>query len=66
MTAQTDSTPPGTLGTYGLCHWCRQLADGIRLVQVVEAGSGSCSAGNKFACGPCRARHHLVPFADQP
>ncbi|MGW4734978.1 hypothetical protein ACWEQC_38475 [Streptomyces shenzhenensis] len=66
MTTQTDSTPPGTRGSYGLCSWCRQFADGIRLVQAVEAGSGPCTAGNLFACGQCRTTHGLVPFADQP
>ncbi|RMB81265.1 hypothetical protein [Streptomyces shenzhenensis] len=66
MTVQMDGTPPGTQGRYGLCHWCRQFADDIRLVQVVEAGSGPCTAGNLFACGRCRKAHGLVPFADQP
>ncbi|MGW4730557.1 hypothetical protein ACWEQC_15555 [Streptomyces shenzhenensis] len=66
MTTQTASTPPGIQGGYGLCHRCRQLADDIRLVQVVEAGSGPCTAGNLFACGQCRTTHSLVPFADQP
>ncbi|MEU1302768.1 hypothetical protein [Streptomyces shenzhenensis] len=66
MTTQTDSTPPGTRGRYGLCDWCKQLGDGIQLIQAVEAGSEHCMGGNLFARGACRKAHRLVPLADRP
>ncbi|MER6530653.1 hypothetical protein [Streptomyces sp. NPDC001508] len=41
-----------TADRYGLCPWRQLLADDIRLIQAVEAGSDPYAAGNTFACGP--------------
>ncbi|MEH0642852.1 hypothetical protein QBB33_15520 [Streptomyces scabiei] len=49
---------------YGYCSWHRGSAEGVRLVDVHEQGSGP--GGGVFACGPCRETHRLVPFADRP
>jgi len=51
---------------YGRCAWCRNFRDGIRLIQITEAGSGPATAGRLFACSPCREVYGLVPLADQP
>ncbi|MDH6213796.1 hypothetical protein [Streptomyces pseudovenezuelae] len=51
---------------YGYCSWHKRMSEGVRLIQVTEAGSGPSGAGNLFACGPCRDTYHLVPFADRP
>jgi len=51
---------------YGRCAWCRRLREGVRLIQITEAGSGPATAGRLFACSPCRQAHHLVPLADRP
>ncbi|MFR0351772.1 hypothetical protein [Streptomyces sediminimaris] len=64
QTARTDGTP--TAAGYGWCSWHEGSSADVRLIRVEEVGSGPSSAGNRFACGPCRARHHLVPFADRP
>ncbi|MFF0226318.1 hypothetical protein [Streptomyces sp. NPDC004629] len=53
-------------GRHGLCSWCRRLADDIRLIHAVEAGSGPCAGGALFACRPCRAAHRLLPLAGRP
>ncbi|WP_327342723.1 hypothetical protein [Streptomyces europaeiscabiei] len=49
---------------YGYCSWHKGSAEGIRLVDVHEQGSGS--GGSLFACEPCMEAHRLVPFADRP
>ncbi|MGW4729102.1 hypothetical protein ACWEQC_07945 [Streptomyces shenzhenensis] len=48
----------------GLCSWCKRFADGIQLIQVDDAGSGTATCG-LYACGPYRRKHHLVPLADR-
>jgi len=60
----TDTPATDTHTAYGLCHWHQGYAAGVRLIDVIEQGSGS--GITHFACGPCRARYGLVPFADQP
>ncbi|MGI5443407.1 hypothetical protein ACQEV4_40535 [Streptomyces shenzhenensis] len=65
MTTQTDSTPPGTQGRYGLCSWHKGFSDDVRLIRIEDSGSGP-NAPALYACGPCRERHRLVPLADQP
>ncbi|MCF1645982.1 hypothetical protein [Streptomyces indiaensis] len=59
---QTQATA-GTPTSYGFCSWHNRFADDVRLIDVVEQGSGS--GGVQYACGPCRREHHLVPFADR-
>lgn len=49
---------------FGWCHWHGGNAEGIRLITVVEQGSGS--GITHFACPPCMALHRLTPFADRP
>ncbi|MGP4092567.1 hypothetical protein [Streptomyces sp. KR55] len=56
---QTEDTPRA----FGWCAWHKGTADGVRLIDVIEQGSGS--GGTLFACGPCREVHGLVPFADR-
>ncbi|MFC8520834.1 hypothetical protein [Streptomyces sp. NPDC057257] len=51
---------------YGWCAWHKATSEGVRLIQITEAGSGPATAGRLFACGPCRQAHHLVPLADRP
>lgn len=49
---------------HGWCHWHNGVSDTLRLVQVVEQGSGI--GGSLFACAPCRKVHGLTPLADRP
>jgi hypothetical protein len=46
------------------CHWHGDFTDTGRLVTAVEQGSGP--GAHQYACAPCRAQHHLTPWADQP
>ncbi|KOV73749.1 hypothetical protein ADL00_03995 [Streptomyces sp. AS58] len=50
--------------TYGYCSWHCGYSAGIRVIEVVEQGSGPGAA--QSACEPCRGKHGLVPFADRP
>lgn len=65
MSETTQPAPAGedTPTAFGLCHWHGGYASGIRLIYAIEQGSGS--GITHFACGPCRERHGLVPFADR-
>jgi hypothetical protein len=66
MNQRTDTPTASTTPTaYGRCHWCKTFAAGVRLVDVIEQGSGPGTAGNLFACTPCRETHGLVPLADR-
>jgi hypothetical protein len=49
---------------YGYCSWHQRFASDIRLIDVIEQGSGA--GGAHYACGPCREQHGLVPFAERP
>jgi hypothetical protein len=49
--------------SYGFCSWHRAHAEGVRLINVHEQGSGP--GGGAFACQPCRQAYDLVPFADR-
>lgn len=59
-TPTTDDTP----AAYGWCSWHRDHARGVRLISVVEQGSGP--GGGAFACQSCITEHGLIPFADRP
>ncbi|MEU2895234.1 hypothetical protein ABZ690_17880 [Streptomyces sp. NPDC006967] len=63
-----ESTQPtaaeDTPTAYAWCAWHREFAGGVRLIEVVEQGSGA--GGALYACGPCRQAFRLVPFADRP
>ncbi|MFB7655231.1 MULTISPECIES: hypothetical protein [unclassified Streptomyces] len=61
--SQQDSITP-TLTSYGYCSWHKGFAGGVRLIEVIEQGSGP--GGALFACETCRRIHRLVPFADRP
>lgn len=64
--AEPTHTPPAQEDTpraFGWCHWHQGHSEGIRLIDVVEQGSGS--GGTVFACTPCIAVNGLVPFADR-
>lgn len=54
------ATPAG----YGWCSWHENYARGVRLVRIIEQGSGP--GGSLFACPSCREAYGLVPVADQP
>lgn len=56
----TSGTPVG----YGFCSWHNRFAEDVRLIEVIEQGSGVGSV--QYACAPCREQHRLVPFADRP
>lgn len=64
---QNASNSPHTATTepvsYGYCTWHRGYSTGVRVINVVEQGSGP--GGVQSACLPCRKQHDLVPFADQ-
>lgn len=65
MTENTSTAPPSNRPTaFGYCAWHRGHAEGIRLIQVEEQGSGP--GGCLFACPPCRTAHGLIPLTDQP
>ncbi|GCB49626.1 hypothetical protein [Streptomyces sp. NL15-2K] len=50
---------------YGYCCWHGEDAEDVRLIDVLEQGSGG-RAPALFACPPCRETHRLVPLADRP
>lgn len=56
----TTNTPRA----FGWCSWHNGNAEGVRVIQAIEQGSGPGHA--VLACAPCRDRHHLVPLADRP
>ena len=63
----SDTTqPPTTEDTpqaFGWCHWHQGHTHGVRLIDVIEQGSGPGHV--HYACAPCRQTHGLVPFADR-
>ncbi|WP_330339435.1 hypothetical protein [Streptomyces sp. NBC_00557] len=66
MPQTTQSASQETSPTsYGYCSWHQGQARGVRLIQATEQGSGPGSAGNHFACLPCRQAYDLVPLADR-
>ncbi|GHA95660.1 hypothetical protein GCM10010330_57310 [Streptomyces tendae] len=52
------------LRAIGWCAWHKDIADGVRVIQVDEQGSGP--GGVRRACQPCINKHDLVPFAERP
>lgn len=50
--------------SYGWCAWHKGSAEGVRLIDVHEQGSGP--GGGVFACPPCMGRYNLTAFADRP
>ncbi|MFF5801581.1 hypothetical protein [Streptomyces albogriseolus] len=68
--AEPTHTPPTEEDTattvpraFGYCAWHQGHAEDVRLIDVLEQGSGS--GITHFACGPCMAAYGLVPFADR-
>ncbi|MBL3670141.1 hypothetical protein JL475_30015 [Streptomyces sp. M2CJ-2] len=61
MQPTTETTTPRA---FGWCHWHEENVEGVRLITVIEQGSGS--GITHFACPPCMAAHRLVPFANRP
>ncbi|MFH9038976.1 hypothetical protein ACH4FA_06370 [Streptomyces sp. NPDC017966] len=55
----TEGNPQG----FGYCSWHQRFAGDVRLIDVIEQGSGSGAV--QYACGPCRKTHRLVPYADR-
>lgn len=62
---QDSSTPKPTPSSFAWCSWHNGNSDDVRLVAMIEQGSGVGAGTNLFACGPCRKTHGLVPVADQ-
>ncbi|MGV9988601.1 hypothetical protein [Streptomyces olivaceus] len=56
-------TAAGSPRIIAWCAWHKDVADGVRLIQVDEQGSGA--GGVRYACLDCITTHHLVPFADR-
>jgi len=56
---EEDTTPTA----YGYCSWHHRFAAGVRLIDVIEQGSGPGCV--HYACPPCITVHRLVPFADR-
>ncbi|WTB92243.1 hypothetical protein OIE99_30185 [Streptomyces cellulosae] len=67
MADPTQIDPPDSTlsapSAFGWCPWHHGHTRGIRLIDVIEQGSGS--GGTFFACGPCITANGLVPFADR-
>ncbi|MFD8845498.1 hypothetical protein [Streptomyces pseudogriseolus] len=68
--AEPTHTPPvqeDTAATdrrsFGWCAWHKGHAGGVRLIEVIEQGSGP--GGAQFACEPCRTAYGLTPYADR-
>ncbi|MER5257739.1 hypothetical protein [Streptomyces sp. NPDC002855] len=61
-----DSPNTATMApvSYGYCSWHLGFSADARVINVQEQGSGP--GGVQFACLPCREKHNLVPYADQP
>lgn len=65
MTTVDGEQPQTTQSTaFGWCAWHKGHADDVRLIRVIEQGTGP--GGCLFSCGPCRDVHRLIPLADQP
>ncbi|MGC2997426.1 hypothetical protein ACPF8X_03215 [Streptomyces sp. G35A] len=62
QTEPGENTPTG----YGFCSWHQRFAADVRLIEIIEQGSGSGAGAVQYACGPCRKAHGLVPFEDRP
>ena len=60
---RTPAPAPNSPVSYGWCAWHGGVAENVRLIDVIEQGSGS--GGTQFACPTCRQVHHLIPFADR-
>lgn len=48
--------------SYGWCAWHENYARGVRLIRVIEQGSGP--SPGLFACPSCREAYDLIPLAD--
>ncbi|WP_406469042.1 hypothetical protein OH738_18110 [Streptomyces hirsutus] len=65
MTEPTQTeTSEGTPRGYGYCSWHHRFAADVRLIDVIEQGSGPGHV--HYACPSCRRVHGLVPYADRP
>jgi len=62
MTIKTET--PAASG-YGWCAWHQGNAGGLRLISIIEQGSGPGTAATRFACQPCRKAYSLIPLADR-
>jgi hypothetical protein len=51
---------------YGFCSWHQRFAEDVRLIEIIEQGSGPGTGGVQYACGPCRREYGLIPCADRP
>jgi len=60
---QDTATEEDTPAAYGYCSWHKRFAAGVRLIDVIEQGSGP--GGVHYACPDCITVHRLVPFADR-
>lgn len=56
----TEDTPTA----FGWCAWHLGIATGVRLINIIEQGSGP--GRTQFACPPCMDQHGLVPLTDRP
>ncbi|WP_432135887.1 hypothetical protein [Streptomyces sp. bgisy154] len=67
MTDSASEAQPVETGrspAIGYCTHHHGYAGDVRLIDVVEQGSGPGYALR--ACGPCRAAYNLVPLGDRP
>ena len=62
-TPPTEEDTPTVPRAFGYCAWHQGHAGGIRLIEIIEQGSGS--GGAQFACGPCITVNGLVPYSDR-
>ena len=62
-TTEPDAAAEDAPTAYGYCSWHKRFAAGVRLIDVIEQGSGPGCV--HYACPPCITAHRLVPFADR-
>jgi hypothetical protein len=65
MTAANDQAPGAWVSsTFKYCNWCKGYASDVRVVLVVDQGSGHGQASNS-ACPRHRHEHGLTPLGQE-
>ncbi|OKJ49517.1 hypothetical protein AMK27_36250 [Streptomyces sp. CB02009] len=50
-------------GRFGWCAWHQGYMHNVRLIDVIEQGSGALAAGSFYACHSCRLAYDLTPLS---
>lgn len=65
MSAENGQAPGAWVSsTFSYCNWCRGYASDVRVVRVVDQGSGHGQATNA-ACPTHRREHGLIPLGEE-